>query len=94
MRRMIKLVCKYARGKYNITPNDYDFSFDYTEIPSNINVEDAANLSARLQNLMPLTKVLHLNLDTKPASDLEMITIHSGAKITFNGNQTVELEFI
>ena len=91
---MIKLVCKYARGKYNITPNDYDFSFDYTEIPSNINMEDAANLSARLQNLMPLTKILHLNLDTKPASDLEMITIHSNAKITFNGNQTVELKFL
>ena len=86
------MVCKYARGKYNITPNDYDFSFDYTEIPSN--VEDAANLSARLQNLMPLTKVLHLNLETKPSSDLELITIHSGAKITFNGNQTVELKFI
>lgn len=91
---MIKLVCKYARGKYNITPNDYDFSFDYTEIPSNIDVEDAANLSARLQNLMPLTKVLHLNLDTKPASDLEMVTIHSNAKITFNRNQTLELKFI
>lgn len=87
------MACKYARGKYNITPNDYDFSFDYTEIPSNINMEDVANLSARLQNLMPLTKVLHLNLETRPTSDLENITIHSNAKITVN-NQTLELKFI
>lgn len=87
------MTCKYARGKYNITPNDYDFTFNYDEIPANINMEDAANLCARLQNLMPLTKVLHLNLDTKPASDLEQITVHSSATITFN-NQTVELEFI
>lgn len=87
------MVCKYARGKTNITPNDYDFTFNYSEIPSNIDMGDAANLSARLQNLMPLTKVLHLNLNTNPTSDLEMVTIHSSAKITVN-NQTVELKFI
>ena len=28
--------CKYARGKYNMTPNDYDFTFNFSEIPSNI----------------------------------------------------------
>lgn len=87
------MACKYARGKYNITPNDYDLTFDYNEIPSNIDMEYAINLSARLQNLMPLTKILHLNLDTKSTSDLELITLHSNAKITFN-NQTMELKFV
>ena len=33
--------CMYARSKYNYTPSDYDLIFDYTKIPSNINMEDA-----------------------------------------------------
>ena len=85
--------CKYARGKYNITPNDYDFSFDFTEIPANIELESADNLSVRLQDLMPLSKVLHLNLETRPDSYMEKIIIHTGCRITVN-NKVTELEFI
>ena len=69
--------CKYARGKYNMTPNDYDFTFNFSEIPSNIAMESADNLSARLQDLMPLSKVLHLNLETRPDSYMEKIMIIS-----------------
>ena len=85
--------CKYARGKYNMTPNDYDFTFNFSEIPSNIAMESADNLSARLQDLMPLSKVLHLNLETRPDSYIEKIMIHSSATLTVN-NKIVELKFI
>lgn len=85
--------CKYARGKYNMTPNDFDFTFNYSEIPSNIQPESADNLSARLQDLMPLTQVLHLNLETRPDSYMEKVIVHTSCTLTVN-NKILELKFI
>lgn len=57
IKSMINNNCKYARSKYNYTPSDYDLIFDYTSIPANIRMGDASNLSKRLQQCMPLSKI-------------------------------------
>lgn len=69
--------CMYARSKYNYTPADFDLYFDYTSIPKNIKLSDATNLSKQLQQIMPLTKTLHLNLRTdfrKSSQDVALFT--------------------
>ena len=56
--------CKYMRAKHNWTPNDYDLWFQYNHIPANVIVEDVPNLSARLDKLTPLSKKVHIVLNT------------------------------
>ncbi len=82
--------CKYARGKYNYTPNDFDLEFDYTAIPANIRMEDASNLSKRLQQVMPLTKIIHLNLHTDNRSERHYVNLHTSLHLTQN-NRLIEV---
>ena len=56
--------CKYMRSKMNCTPNDYELWFEHNKISSNIIVEDVPNLSARLDQLTPLSKKVHVMLNT------------------------------
>ena len=57
--------CKYFRHEPDYTPNNFDIYMDYTGIPSNIPKENANDLKNRLQKTMPLTKKIHLNLETE-----------------------------
>ena len=84
---MVQKKCMYARSKYNYTPSDYDLIFDYTKIPSNIRMEDASNLSKRLQQYMPLSKVIHLNMNTdlkECSHTVQVYTILKLNEITVN----------
>ncbi len=76
--------CMYARSKYNYTPADFDLYFNYTAIPKNIKLTDATNLSKRLQQLMPLTKTLHLNLETKIKDESQEVGVSTDLHLTVN----------
>lgn len=78
---MAQKKCMYARSKYNYTPSDYDLIFDYTKIPSNIRMEDASNLSKRLQQYMPLSKVIHLNMNTDLKECSHTVQVYTNLKL-------------
>ena len=78
---MTQKKCMYARSKYNYTPSDYDLIFDYTKIPSNIRMEDASNLSKRLQQYMPLSKVIHLNMNTDLKKCSHTVQVYTSLKL-------------
>ena len=78
---MVQKKCMYARSKYNYTPSDYDLIFDYTKIPSNIRMEDASNLSKRLQQYMPLSKVIHLNMNTDLKECSHTVQVYTSLKL-------------
>lgn len=78
---MVQKKCMYARSKYNYTPSDYDLIFDYTKIPANIRMEDASNLSKRLQQYMPLSKVIHLNMNTDLKECSHTVQVHTSLKL-------------
>ena len=52
--------CKKLRSEPYDNPNNYDIEFDTTQIPANIPVENGRNLEKRLQKLMPLGKIIHV----------------------------------
>ena len=56
---------KIFRHEPYYTPNNYDLYFDVEKIPSNIRLENGYNLERRLNKLIPLTRRVHLNFDTK-----------------------------
>lgn len=74
--------CKYMRSKMNWTPNDYELWFQHNKIPSNIIIEDVPNLSARLDQLTPLSKKVHLMLNTKDEEYDNTIDVVSELTIT------------
>jgi len=76
--------CKYMRSKFNWTPNDYDLSFKHNEIPSNIPIEDATNLSDRLKKVTPLSKTIHLDLDKGEKELDDTVSIVSELSLTIN----------
>lgn len=86
--------CKLMRTKHNWTPNDYDISFKPSLVPSNIKIEQATQLSERIQNCMPLTKVAHLNLlDYKPSEKRNQISLHTTIVID-NGEENIDIKLI
>jgi len=80
--------CKYFRHDPYYTPNNYDLQFDHNNIPSNIEVESAANLQKRLQRLMPLSKIIHLDMGTQQSSQTNFLKVNTRFKID---GQEVEL---
>ena len=75
--------CKYFHSDSLHTPNNYDLYIDYTGIPSNIEREDSVNLIKRLRKYMPLSKILHINMESESVSYKEDINIHTTTKIKF-----------
>lgn len=73
--------CKYFRHEPYMTPNNYDISFNPNDIPSNIQPETAVNLQKRLQKLMPLTKYIHLMLDSGQTSYANHLDVTTKMKI-------------
>lgn len=74
--------CKYMRSKMNWTPNDYELWFEHNKISSNIIVEDVPNLSARLDQLTPLSKKVHVMLNTSNEEYNNTIGIVSDLTLT------------
>ena len=64
-----------------MTPNNYDISFNESEIPVNIPRENGHDLERRLQKLVPLTKFIHLNFEANTLSSNNLVTISSHLKI-------------
>ncbi len=86
--------CKLMRTKYNWTPNDYDITFRPSLVPSNIKIEQATKLNERLQNHMPLSKIVHLNLlDYTPSEKTNSVQIHTTIVID-TGTETKNIPLI
>ena len=88
---MVNKHCKYFRHEPYMTPNNYDLFFNQDEIPTNIKRENAPNLINRLQKLMPLSKILHVNLNHDPESISESNQFRINTKMKINNR---EVEFI
>ena len=73
--------CKFFCHEPYYTPNNYDLQFDHNNIPSNIEVESAPNLQKRLQRLMPLSKIIHLDMGTQQSSQTNFIKINTRLKV-------------
>ena len=76
--------CKYFYHDPYWTPNNYDLYFDYKSIPVNIITESPHSLHKRLQNCLPLTKILHLNLDVDDEYQSNSIHIHSNVNLYYD----------
>lgn len=79
--------CKYFHHEPYYTPNNYDVFFDYNSIPVNIPVEKPYDFRNRLQKLMPLTKIIHLNMDTDTFEEDNNIHLHTRLRLNY---QTIE----
>ena len=77
--------CKIIRHEPDWTPNNYDISFNPTQIPSNIQTESADSLQKRLQKLMPLSTRIHVNLSTSDLSEKNDLEIHTCLRV--NGKE-------
>lgn len=73
--------CKYFLNEPYMTPNNYDIDFNPNNIPSNIQPETAVNLQKRLQKLMPLTKYIHLMLNSEQTSYTNHLNITTKMRI-------------
>ena len=78
---MVDENCKYLYSEPYMTPNNFDILFNEASIPSNIRKESVVNLTNRLQKLMPLSKILHLQMDAA--------TVTSNDHISITGNLTI-----
>lgn len=77
--------CKKIHHEPYYTPNNFDLSFDTNKIPSNIEMEPAVNLQKRLQKLMPLSKYIHLTLETDELDKINHFMITTKLKINGKG---------
>ena len=82
------MLCKYMRTKENWTPNDYEITFDYNNITSNIRMDNVVNLTRQLQSLTPLTKKLHLMMNVDDLQLYNDVKISTRMKIN-----NVEVKF-
>jgi len=85
--------CKYFHQDPYRTPNNYDLYFDYNSIPANIEYEGNVNLIRRLKKHLPLSKLLHLNMETKNVNHNDEFTLFTKTKVTFkrkNSDGSVE----
>ena len=86
--------CKHFHQDPYWTPNNYDLYFDYNSIPVNIEIEGSYNLIKRLKKHLPLSKLLHINMESEDISYSEQFNIHTGTKILFNvvDEDTLDIE--
>lgn len=80
--------CKIICHEPDWTPNNYDLSFNPSTIPSNIQTESSDSLQKRLQKLMPLSKRIHINLETSELTENNDFKIHTCLRIN---NKDVDL---
>lgn len=77
----MKSDCKRFRHEPYYTPNNYDLTFNPSEIPANIPVETADELEKRLQKLMPLGKIIHVSLNSLNQLNVNDYSMGSSLKI-------------
>ena len=87
---MVEKKCKYFHQEPYMTPNNYDIYISPEQIPINIRRENVQNLKRKLQKLMPLGKIIHLNYDTEPETLTESNQVNISTKMKING---IEVEF-
>lgn len=73
--------CKIIKHEPDWTPNNYEISFNPSDIPSNIQTESADSLQKKLQKLMPLSTRIHVNLSTGELSEKNDLEIHTCLKV-------------
>ena len=81
--------CKIIRHDPDWTPNNFDISFNPSQIPSNIKTESTDSLQKRLQKLLPATKRIHINLYTEELDENNDLKLHTSLRINKK-----EVEFI
>lgn len=59
---MVDRYCKMFRDDETMNPSNYDIYLDINDIPVNIPKENTSELQNRLQKLMPLGTLIHLNV--------------------------------
>ena len=73
--------CKIIHHEPDWTPNNYEISFNPSQIPSNIQTESNDSLQKRLQKLMPLSSRIHVTLSTTEFSEKNDLGIHTCLKV-------------
>ena len=80
--------CKIICHEPDWTPNNYDLSFNPSDIPSNIPRENSSSLQKRLAGLMPVSKRIHINLSTEELTENNDLKLHTNLMIN---NREVDL---
>lgn len=75
--------CKVFHHEPYMTPNNFDLYFDYNSIPANIVAESPHDLRKRLQSLMPLSKIIHLDMDVDSLSHRNNIRLSTNMNLKF-----------
>lgn len=75
--------CKYFHQDPDMTPNNYDLYLDYNSIPINIKLESKHDLYNQLKKYLPLSKRIHLNLETKGVPQNNIFNICTQTRITY-----------
>ncbi len=90
--------CKYFHHDPYMTPNNYDLYFNHLDIPSNIYIDGGSDLLKRLQKTLPLSKILHLNLESINTPQNNQFNLFTYTKIRFekktnkNNNETIVVD--
>ena len=69
------------------TPNNFDIQFPFEDIPVNIPVEKGHDLEKRLQKLMPLTKIIHVDYSPLSLTKVNSLVINSKVSVSFENNE-------
>ena len=91
MNKKMKKECKHFHQEPYWTPNNYDLFFDYNGIPTNIEVENNHDLIRRLKKHLPLSKILHINMEDNNVESAETVNIYTSTKISFKQNDGEEI---
>ncbi len=83
---MVNKHCKHFRHEPYMTPNNYDLYFNPAEIPVNIPRENTPNLINRLQKVMPLSKKIHVNLETD-SKEYDSNTVSISTRLKINNRE-------
>lgn len=83
--------CKYFHNDPNMTPNNYDLYLDYNSIPINIKLESKHDLYNQLKKYLPLSKRIHLNLETRSVPKNNIFNIDTRTRISYlkKGNDKI-----
>lgn len=76
--------CKYFHHEPYMTPNNFDLYFDYLSIPVNNILESPLELRKRLQNKLPVTKILHLNLEKESVPENNSVFLQTGCSLVYD----------
>ena len=81
---MLNKDCKYFLHEPYMTPNNFDFYFDYSKIPVNNIIEPPNSLMKRLQRTMPLTKIIHLNFESEEEPEYNIVNVYTKLRLKYN----------